>query len=156
MNKNDIQDTLLELQGETASLSDPKSQDILKGLFNLIDQLYSDNEALRKENQQLKDEINCLKGEQGKPDIKKNTQQTDHSSEQERKESDESEQTTTKKKRQRKSKLAQVKIDREQICPIDKSILPEDAQRKGYSDLVIQDIKIVTDNVKYQYFPIKK
>ena len=150
MNKNDIQDTLLELQGETASLSDPKSQDILKGLFNLIDQLYSDNEALRKENQQLKDEINCLKGEQGKPDIKKNTQQTDHSSEQERKESDESEQTTTKKKRQRKSKLAQVKIDREQICPIDKSILPEDAQRKGYSDLVIQDIKIVTDNVKYR------
>jgi len=28
--------------------------------------------------------------------------------------------------------------------------LPEDAQRKGYSDLVIQDIKIVTDNVKYR------
>jgi hypothetical protein len=35
---------------------------------------------------------------------------------------------------------AQIKIDREQICPIDKSILPEDAQRKGFSDLVIQDI----------------
>jgi len=63
----------------------------------LIDQLYSENEALREENQQLKDEINSLKGEQGKPDIKKNTQQTDHSSEQDRKDSDEPGQVTKKK-----------------------------------------------------------
>ncbi len=150
MNNNDIQETLLELQGETASLSDPKTQDIFKSLFNLIEQIYSDNEALREENQQLKDEINELKGEQGKPDIKANTHPNDHSSEQERKETENTDQPTKKKKRQRKSKLTQVKIDREQICPIDKSILPEDAQCKGFSDLVIQDIKIVTDNVKYR------
>ncbi len=152
MNRNDIQDTLIALQSETVSLSDSSTKDIFQSLFNLIDQLYSENETLREENQQLKNEINELKGEQGKPDIKKNTQQTDHSSEQERKESDQSESgtTTEKKKRQRKSKLAHVKIDREQICPIDKSILPEDAQCKGYSDLVVQDIKIVTDNVKYR------
>jgi len=118
----------------------------------LIEQLYSENEALREEYQQFKDEINRLKGEQGKPDIKKNTQQADHSSVQDRKQDDESQSDPTikKKKRQRKSKLAHIKIDREQICPIDKSILPEDAQRKGFSDLVIQDIKIVTDNVKYR------
>ena len=150
LNRNDIQETLIELQGETASLADPKTKDLFKSLFNLIDQLYSENEALREENQQLKDEINSLKGEQGKPDIKKNTQQTDHSSEQDRKDSDEPGQVTKKKKRQRKSKLAHVKIDREQICPIDKSILPVDALSKGYSDIVIQDIKIVTDNVRYR------
>jgi regulator of replication initiation timing len=152
LNRNDIQDTLIELQSETDSLSDPDTKDILKSLFNLIDHLSSENEALREENQHFKDEINRLKGEQGKPDIKKNTQQADHSSEQERKQDDEpeSDQITKKKKRQRKSKLAQIKIDREQICPIDKSILPEDAQRKGFSDLVIQDIKIVTDNVRYR------
>ena len=152
MRRNDIQEALTTLQSETVSLSDPKTNDIFKSLFNLIEQLYSDNEALKEENQQLKDKINCLKGEQGKPDIKKNTQQIDHSSEQERNENDESESehTTGKKKRQRKSKLAHIKIDREQICLIDKSILPEDAQRKGFSDLVIQDIKIVTDNVKYR------
>ena len=67
MNRNDIQDTLIELQSETASLSDPNTKDILKKLFNLIDQLYSENEAFREENQQLKNEINRLKGEQGKP-----------------------------------------------------------------------------------------
>jgi len=137
LNKKNIQESLIALQDEAASLSDPKTKDIFKGLFNLIDQLYSLNEALREENQHLKDEINCLKGEQGKPDIKKKTQHTDHSSEQERDES-KSGQTTEKKKRHRKSKLAHVKIDREQICPIDKSILPEDAQCKGFSDLVFR------------------
>jgi len=152
LNRKNIQETLTELQSETVSLSDPKTNDLFKGLFNLIDQLYSHNEALREENQHLKDEINRLKGEQGKPGIKKNTRQSDHSSEQERKESDGSEPdpATKKKKRQRKSKLVHVKIDRERICPIDKSIFPKDAQCKGYSDLVIQDIKIVTDNVKYR------
>ena len=117
--------------------------------YHIVDEVISCT-FLREENQQLKDEINGLKGEQGKPDIKANTQQTDHSSEQERKDSKDSDQRTEKKKRQRQSKLVHVKIDREQICPIDKSILPEDAQCKGHSDLVIQDIKIVTDNVKYR------
>ena len=43
------------------------------------------------------------------------------------------------------NKLQSVTIDREQICPIDKSILPKDALSKGYSDIVIQDIKIITE-----------
>ena len=85
MNKNAIQDIIVDLHSETASLSDPKTKDIFNGLLNLIDRLYSENESLREENQQLKDEVNGLKGEQGKPNIKANTQQSDHSSEQERK-----------------------------------------------------------------------
>lgn len=150
MNKNTIQDIIVDLHSETASLSDPKAKDVFNGLLNLIDRLYSENESLREENQQLKDEVNHLKGEQGKPDIKANTQPSDDSSEKERKGSEDSNKDEGKKKRQRKPKLANVKIDREQKCPIDKSILPEDSQFKGYSDIVIQDIKIITDNVKYR------
>ncbi len=81
--------TGIKLQRETVSLSGPNTKDTFKSLFNLIDQLYSENEALREKNQPLKDEINSLKGEQGKPDIYKSTQQTNPSSEQDRKESDE-------------------------------------------------------------------
>ena len=150
MNKNAIQDIIVDLRSETASLTDPKTKDVFNGLLNLIDRLYSENESLREENQQLKDEVNHLKGEQGKPDIKANIQPSDDSSEQERKGCEDSNKDEEKKKRQRKPKLANVKIDREQKCPIDKSILPEDAQFKGYSDIVIQDIKIITDNVKYR------
>jgi len=150
LNKKAIQDAIADLQSETASLSDPKTKDTFNGLLNLIDSLYSENESLREENQRLKDEVNNLKGEQGKPRIKANTQPSDHSSEQERKGDDDSQNNQEKKKRQRKPKLPNIKIDRVQICPIDKSILPKDAQSKGYSDIVIQDIKIITDNVKYR------
>ena len=150
MNKNTIQDIIVDLHSETASLSDPKTKDIFNELLNLIDRLYSENESLQEENQQLKDKVNKLKGEQGKPNIKANTQQSDHSSELARKGSNDSNKGVKKKQRQRKPKLANVKIDREQKCPIDQSILPEDAQFKGYSDIVIQDIKIITDNVRYR------
>jgi hypothetical protein len=150
LNKNAIQNIIADLHSETASLSDPKTKAIFNGLLNLVDRLYSENESLGEENQQLKDEVNRLKGEQGKPTIKANTQQSDHSSEQERQGGDDSNKDAKKKKRQRKPKLGNVKIDREQTCPIDNSILPEDAQFKGYSDIVIQDIKIITDNVKYR------
>jgi len=150
LNRNAIQNIITDLHSETASLSDSKTKDIFNGLINLVDKLYSENQSLREENQQLKDEVNHLKGEQGKPNIKANTQSNDHSSEQERKRGNDSNKDEKKKKRQRKPKLTNVKIDREQKCPIDKRILPEDARFKGYSDIVIQDIKIITDNVKYR------
>ena len=41
-------------------------------LYNLVEDLASDNTRLREENQTLKDEINRLKGEQGKPEFKPN------------------------------------------------------------------------------------
>jgi hypothetical protein len=57
-----------------------------------VEDVLSDNTRLRKENQALKDEINKLKGEQGKPDIKPNNKNDgDISSEQERKDAEASE-----------------------------------------------------------------
>jgi regulator of replication initiation timing len=43
-----------------------------------------------------------------------------------------------------------IKIDREHKCEIDKSTLPPDAINKGFTDIVIQDIQIITDNVRYR------
>ena len=54
------------------------------------------------------------------------------------------------KKRNRKSKNINIKIDRKETCKVDRNILPKDAQFKGYSDYIVQDIIITTDNVKYQ------
>ena len=152
MKRKTIEDAIETLQADVASVADPKTKTILSGLLNLVETLYSDNESLREENQQLKDEINRLKGEQGKPDIKgrhkKDT--SDHSSEKERQAGKGDEENNNKKTRQREAKLPKVAIDREQACPIDKNVLPKDAKFKGYSDVVIQDIKITTDNVKYR------
>jgi hypothetical protein len=43
-----------------------------------------------------------------------------------------------------------IAIDREQKLEIDKALLPEDAQFKGYEDVVVQDIKLETDIVLFR------
>ncbi len=58
-------------------------------LLNLVEELAAENRHLREQVQQLRDEINRLKGEQGQPKIKPNKQPagsatTNHSSERER------------------------------------------------------------------------
>jgi hypothetical protein len=110
-------------------------------LLNLVEGLKQENDQLRVTIQQLRDEISRLKGEQGKPDIKPNKKKEQElSSEKERREP---------KKWQKSSKLVQVKIDREQVLTIDKSELPPDAQFKGYEAVVVQELKIETDNVRF-------
>lgn len=56
---------------------------IIIGLLNIIETIFQNKEELKKENQKLKDEINHLKGEEGKPNIK--GRNSNHSSEKERK-----------------------------------------------------------------------
>lgn len=128
---------------------DPKQIQDLDGarqaivmLLNLVEELKSENEALREEGQRLRDENNRLKGEQGQPDVKpgKKPQQGDHSSEQERRRS-----RTWRKG----SKVDQVKIDREEVLKIDPEQLPPDAEFKGHEAVVVQDIQVKTDNVRF-------
>lgn len=153
MNRKNLSDSLASLHVNSASITDPETKSVVIGLLNLVESLQGENEKLKQENQQLKDEVNRLKGEQGKPKIKgKNRKGTNISSEEERKAGSDNKDKDKhpKKKRARKAKIPKIKVDREQCCPIDKNALPTDAIFKGYSDVVIQDIKIVTDNVKYR------
>lgn len=127
---------------------DPQQIQDLKGarqaiglLLNLVEEVKEENDQLRQTNQRLRDEISRLKGEQGKPDVKPNKKQNEsHSSEKERRES---------KQWQKSSKLEKVKIDREEIVRVDKSELPTDAEFKGYEAVVVQELKVETDNVRF-------
>lgn len=157
LHRNKVNEVVSSLKEETASITEPHIKKIFTDLFSLIEVLASENEKLTIENQQFKNEINELKGEQGKPNIKpKNNNKKDISSEQERNDDDDNKpengesQNPKKKKRNRRPKLPNIKIDREHPCEIDKSILPLDAINKGFAYTVIQDIKIITDNVRYR------
>jgi hypothetical protein len=115
-------------------------------LLNLVETQKAEIERLRAENQCLRDEVNRLKGEQGQPKIKANKKKrqsdsTDYSSEKERR------RPKTRRKRAKKDKI---KIDREQVLEVDQDTLPEDAEFKGYEDVIVQDIRIETDNVLFR------
>lgn len=217
MKKTDISEILESIQNQVEKIEDRKTKEIVSVLYNLAEDIVSDNTSLLKENQALKDEINRLKGEQGKPDIKANTKKDGNiSSEKERKDAETSEDEISRegfkldkpsleklkenripaefleqlksltgkkysskaefvesvksvigsdltnqhintlvkyaryKKRNRKPKLPEIKIDREEKCKVDTEQLPEDAQFKGYKDKVVQDLIIKTDNVKFK------
>lgn len=97
-----------------------------------------------KEYQSLRDEINRLKGEKGKPDIRKNRGKPENiSSEEYRKSPDK------KQPKGRTARNYKVQISREEICPVPKQILPEDAIFKGYSTVIVQDLKIEPDNIRF-------
>ncbi|MEA3487453.1 MAG: hypothetical protein U9R20_07335, partial [Thermodesulfobacteriota bacterium] len=112
-------------------------------LFNLVEEMKEEDRKLREQIQKLRDEINRLKGEQGKPDIKpdKKPSSSDCSSEKERR---------RPKERKKKKKKHRIKIDRTEVLEVDKELLPEDAEYKGLVDVVVQDLKVVTDNVLFQ------
>jgi FtsZ-binding cell division protein ZapB len=111
-------------------------------LLNLVEELKSENDALREEVQELRDEVNRLQGEQGQPTVKPGKKQPkqDHSSEKERR---------RPKKWRKGSKVDKIKIDREETLLLDQSHLPADAEFKGYEAVVVQDIQVKTDNVRF-------
>lgn len=119
-----------------------RARETIGMLLNLVEEMKRENDDLRERVQQLRDEVNRLKGEQGKPDIKsgKGIGGRDHSSEKERRQP---------KKRQRRRKNDQIKIDREEELKVDRSLLPKDAEFKGYEPVIIQDLVIKTDNVRF-------
>jgi hypothetical protein len=153
MKRQDIKKVLNELTADIDSIEDKKAVAIIKVLVNLVEMLAEENALLREENQKLRDEINRLKGEQGKPDIRKqskggdgdNTGNTNHSSEEDRNK------RRGKNKNKNKGKgKKDVNIDRRMTITLDKSELPHDLKFKGYETRVIQDLKIVTDNIEFK------
>ena len=124
----------------------PDVKSAVNSLINLVEQLSSEIRQLREENQRLRDENNRLKGEHGKPVIKANSKhKKDISSEKERKNS-----TATKPNKKKRAKTKHIKIDRTEPCYIDKTILPDDAEFKGYATTIVQDIIIKTDNIEFK------
>lgn len=129
---------------DLTSIQDENTRELVGRLLNLVEKLTADLRDAQAEIQRLRDEVNRLKGEQGKPKIKGNTPKPpaeDHSSEKERHKT---------RQRHKSSKNADIHIDREQKLEIDQAVLPEDAEFKGYEDVVVQDIKLGTDNVLFR------
>ena len=125
-------------------IADPHVRQTVEVLLNLIEQLNLKNKQLEEENQKLRDEINRLKGEEGKPNIKGNKKKElkkDHSSEKER---------FIPKEHSKKSKNKTIKISREEIIVYPQEQLPADAQFKGYDEVIVQDILLKPDNVLFR------
>lgn len=129
---------------DPASIADERLRAPVVALLTLVETLATELREARAEIQRLRDEVNRLKGEQGKPDVKPNTPRsaaTDHSSERER---------HTPKRWTKGSKIALLPVDREEVCTIDPATLPADAAFKGYDDVIVQDLVLRRDTIRFR------
>ena len=123
---------------------DSQTKETILSLLNIIESQAAQIKELRQQLQQLRDEINRLKGEQGKPNIKPNKKNNEHhdiSSEKERQK---------KKPRKKRKKNKHIKINEVRKCSIDKDKLPNDAEFKGYKGVVVQGLKIESNNILFK------
>ena len=136
-----------ELRLDLTLIPDEATRQTVVRLLNLVEQLHAQVQALTAENRQLRDEINRLKGERGRPLFPGGRPPRppapkggDVSSEAQRHQP---------QPHQKGAKLDRIKIDRQEFLHVDPARLPPDAQFKGYDPVVVQDLVLRTDNVLF-------
>lgn len=126
------------------AIPDAGARTAIRALLNLVEELVAENRALRAEVQRLRDENARLKGEQSKPRFKPKGPAaggTDYSSERERRQP---------REWRKGPKLDRISIDRTERLRIDPATLPADAEYKGLEAVVVQDLVLRTDTVRFE------
>jgi len=137
-----------------ASLQDvERARECIRLLLNLVEKLNADLRKAQAEIDYLREQLQGRKGGGGDRGSEgtgsgeaggTTTGTTSRSSEKERKEPRESHESRKQGKRER------IRIDREEVLKVDRATLPADAEFKGYEEVVVQDVHLRTDNVKFR------
>ena len=125
---------------DLTGIEDERARAIIRLLLNVVEDLRGELKKAHQENAYLRERLRLRQGGDGKPGDKSSPPQQPRSSEEERKEP---------KERTKRAKLSEIKIDREEKLEVDRAKLPPDAQDKGYEAVVVQEVRIVTDNVRF-------
>lgn len=120
---------------DPTSIADEGLRAIVVLLMGEVERLSVRVRELGEENERLRDENRRLKGEQGRPAIRPQML------------SSEAERHTARPHQKGQRHLT---IDREEICRVDRALLPPDAVFKGYVDVVVQDVVFQTDTVRFR------
>ena len=131
-------------QLDLASIADVGARQAIRSLLTLVEELATENRALRAENGQLRDELTRLKGGSGRPKIRPGKPaggSRDYSSEQERR--------PAPRTWQKRGKQGRVRIDRTEQVAVDPELLPVDAVFKGYETVVVQDLVLRTNTIAF-------
>ncbi len=147
MNRNEISDLLEKIQRNLEGTDEHAQKEGISQLLNIVEVSVAKIEHLKAENQTLKDEINRLKGEQGKPDFKaKKKNDGDISSEQERRSAEESDEERSSRQGFKLDKSSLEKL-KEQRLPIELLEQLDRLKGKKYSDEseFIKDVESIID-----------
>jgi hypothetical protein len=123
-------------------IADEQARAIIRLLLNLVEDLRGELRKAQQENAYLRERLGLRRGGDGKPGDQPGNSPSPqtHSSEKERKEP---------KERTKQAKLSEIQINQEVKLELDRAALPPDAEDKGYEAVVVQELRIATENVKF-------
>ena len=123
-------------------VSDPGVRTAIVGLLNLIEEQNQRLRDLTAENERLRGEIRRLKGEPPQPvPPGRGARATDLSSERERREP---------RPWRKQGKNERLRIDREEVVRLEWTDLPADAEFKGYAAVVVQDLVVRAETIRFR------
>lgn len=132
----------MQEERDPSTIEDEGIRTAFRSLMNLVESLSAKVAAQAKEIQQLRDENSRLKGEQGKPKIRPNAKERPSlSSEHERHEP---------KAHHKTHKQTHLHSERVEVCALDRATLPDDVQFKGYEEVVVQDLIIRPETIRFR------
>ena len=127
---------------DLAGIEDERARAVIRLLLNLVEDLRRELKKAHQEIAYLRERLRLRQGG-GKPGDKPESsppQQPTHSSEKERSEP---------KPHTKRAKLSEIQIDKEVKLDMDRATLPPDAEDKGYEAMVVQELRIATENVRF-------
>ena len=127
---------------DLATIQDERARHCIVQLLNLVEKLAGELRKAQAEVEFLRQQRGSGKAGGGKPNQPAGAESSHapRSSEQRRSET---------KEWKKSSKLDRVSIDREEKLTLNRTILPPDAVSKGYEAVVVQELRISTDNVRF-------
>lgn len=133
--------TLAEL--DVSAIQDAGAREAIVRLMHLVELLAAENRTLRGTVAWQEDELRRLKGQSPRPPVAKGkggATRENFASEQERR---------VPKTWAKSAKVEHLSIDREETAVVDASMLPADAVFKGHVAVVVQDVVVKRDNVRF-------
>ena len=132
MSISEIKKFFDEINIRLDTLENESISEAVFALLQLVESLNKDNERLKTENQNLRDAINLLKGEQGKPAVlgKTKGKQGNISSDKERKKRE------IKKKSKSKAKKGKIEVNRKEIVSYSNSGVKFNNTNKHFYNLL--------------------
>ncbi len=125
------------------AVRDPEARRIIGVLLHLVEEQAAQIVRLRAENQALRDAMARLQGEQGRPQVLPNKRPpTDHSSEAERREPG--------AEWRKAAKQGRLVIDRTEERRLDRAGLPGDLVFKGYAEVVVQEVVLHPEVIRFR------
>lgn len=129
---------------DLASIQDEPARECIRLLLNLVESLNTELRRAQAEIQTLREQLKSRPGGRGQPGASPEVSSSVRSSEKDRAEPSEA------RNRTKRSKLDRIPINREEVLKVNRAELPPDAVFKGYDEVVVQELRIRTDNVKFR------